>query len=356
MFKRNKGHHKDYQPCDKKGPSYATILVETRCSNSCLYCVNHNKDAAKHSKTSGIYINNNLSLTLEEFKNEVDILKENGVPKIHICGAGEPFFNKNMLDFIDYVFEEYNDVSFQTNFRRTFKNFIPEIARRTISYIGTDLVGGTKESFEKIKIGSKWEELWDNIAHLEDECRKNNNFIPLHMYCVINKQEITYKNAAALVKKCLEFKSIKNIVFHNIHAFGFNDFVDFKNIIKVSDYEIISLIENAKKLGKANGLEVSGPAYYSDSKNYNCRNFWSRIMLNFPNNKIPENKWKGNVMPGGCLAETIGELYSIGNVFDTDFWDIWNSEKMIQARKDSLKGNLPDKYCSICPAHYQQNH
>lgn len=343
-----------YEIIDKKGPDYATILVDTRCKNSCVYCVNHCQDAHDCAATRGIYIKKHLILSLESLKRQVDILVKNDLKKIHLCGAGEPFHNVHMMDFIDYVIEKTGSVSFQTNFGEQFVKFIPEIVNKPVEFIGTDMVGGTRESFEKIKKGSCWDEVWKNIGIFEEECSKNGTEIPLHLYCVVNKQRLSYEHLDELVENIQAHRSIRQFVFHNIHAFGFNEFVDSKNIIRNTDEEVIRELDKVTTdLGRI-GVEVIGPCYFTEDDRYNCRNFWSRIMLNFPNDKITPEKWEGNVMPGGCLIATMGHLHSIGNIYKEDFWDIWNSEMMTKARKKALLGQFPDRMCRLCPAHYIQ--
>lgn len=332
-------------------PNYATILVDTRCTNACLFCVNHNPAAKYYNLTNPIYIKKHFSLGLDDYCKQVDILLNAGIKNIHLCGAGEPFLNNNMLSFMDYLNEKGETVSFQTNFQASFMKHLPEVVIRNIKYIGTDIVGGTKSSFEYIKQGTKWETFWSRLDQFYEICEQKQIFIPLHIYTVINRQRFSWEKLDELIHRCSRYPFIQKIVLHNIHAFNFNEFVSENNIITNNDIEIITYINQVKQLAKSYHIELIPPAYLNPSIRFNCWNFWGRIMLNFPNDKIPQDKWNGNVMPGGCLAATLGNFNSIGNIYDTPFNEIWNSEKMKSARAASLTNAFPDPYCKICPAH-----
>lgn len=341
---------KYYYPLIAPPPAYATILMESRCTNRCIYCVNHSLDSKKNDLTKAIY-NKRLTLDWENFKKIVDKLINDGIKKIHLCGSGEPFFNSLMLDFVDYVIKQDIPVSFQTNFGKVARPFLPEIATRKIEYIATDIVGGTKESFEKIKIGSNWDFLFESIDELEKHLVAHKNHIPIHGYVVINKNSCDYIDE--LIRKCSKHNIINELFFNNIHAFGFNEFVSINNIITTQDEEVINKINNAVVLGERYGIKVRAPAYLDNKNRFNCKNFWGRVMINFPTERLPEENWVGNVMPGGCLCATMGNYYSIGNILKMEFAEIWNGEKMIRARQMALNNEFPDEYCKICPAHYK---
>jgi len=355
FYRKISGHFYEqnrFTPIAKTPPNYATVLIESRCSNKCIFCVNHSPDAKSLEETERIY-NKYFSLNISDFKKIVDKLLAFGINKIHLCGSGEPLINKDAFKMMDYLEKHSIPVSFQTNFGRFTYPLLEEIAKRKIEYIGTDIVEGTKEGFERIKIGANWDFLFESLAKLAELCNKYNNNIDIHGYCVINID--CCQNLDKLINKCKNYNQIKKITLHNIHSFGFNKFTSFSKIIKVTDYEIIKKIKQVVEQGREVGIEVVEPGYYNPKKEMTCRNFWSRIMINFPNTKILKENWLGNVMPGGCLCATVGDFHTIGNLFKEPLEDIWNSPKMVHARTDSLNGIVPDQHCLLCPAHYKDN-
>lgn len=54
----------------------------------------------------------------------------------------------------------------------------------------------------------------------------------------------------------------------------------------------------------------------------------------------------GNVIP--CCLRANPELSSMGNIFETDFKDIWNGKKYVEVREGILK-NRPSINCDNCP-------
>jgi radical SAM protein with 4Fe4S-binding SPASM domain len=70
-----------------------------------------------------------------------------------------------------------------------------------------------------------------------------------------------------------------------------------------------------------------------------CKRPWMETFVN----------WNGDVFPCGCVVTE--SKYSMGNVFEKDFKDIWNGDKYIAARKELLgKPNELETICHLCKA------
>ena len=68
-----------------------------------------------------------------------------------------------------------------------------------------------------------------------------------------------------------------------------------------------------------------------------CKRPWMETFVN----------WNGEVFPCGCVVTE--SKYSMGNVFEKDFEDIWNGEKYVAARKELLdQPNDLETICHIC--------
>ena len=68
-----------------------------------------------------------------------------------------------------------------------------------------------------------------------------------------------------------------------------------------------------------------------------CKRPWMETFIN----------WNGDVFPCGCVVTE--SKYSMGNVFNQDFEDIWNGEKYLAARKELLdQPNEIETICHIC--------
>tara|TARA_Y100000294_G_C8529915_1_gene326493 strand:- start:690 stop:1400 length:711 start_codon:yes stop_codon:yes gene_type:complete len=68
-----------------------------------------------------------------------------------------------------------------------------------------------------------------------------------------------------------------------------------------------------------------------------CKRPWMETFVN----------WNGDIFPCGCVVTE--SKYSMGNVFEKDFGDIWNGEKYIAARKELLdQSNDLETICHLC--------
>lgn len=68
-----------------------------------------------------------------------------------------------------------------------------------------------------------------------------------------------------------------------------------------------------------------------------CKRPWQETFIN----------WNGDVFPCGCVVTE--KQYSMGNIYEQDFMDIWNGERYVAARKELLgKPNDLETVCHIC--------
>jgi 2-iminoacetate synthase ThiH len=138
-------------------PRSVTIGITSYCNNKCVFCAYHSHDAKGKSNVHGL----NYNLYLNDFKRIVDMCYEGRVPHVHICGTGEPFFNKEILNMIDYSINVYGKASIQTNFWKPLfekKDYYNEIIKRAkhIEYITTDILSGNPGQHNELKKGSSY--------------------------------------------------------------------------------------------------------------------------------------------------------------------------------------------------------
>lgn len=60
------------------------------------------------------------------------------------------------------------------------------------------------------------------------------------------------------------------------------------------------------------------------------------------------------MIPHACAAVVNGDLNSLVYVFDyNSIMEAWNSEKLVEIRKNLLEGNYPSEYCKKCYRYYK---
>jgi len=326
-------------------PRSATIGILSACTNRCIFCSYHSDDA-KNGK-SNVY-NLSFKLSLQEFKRIVDMCYRGRVPRIHICGTGEPFLHSEILDIIDYSIQVYGSASLQTNFnKRMFEkhDFIGEILRRkdSISYITTDVLSGDPATHEKIKKGSCYEDMMSAMEFIS-----HHSNIRFEAHYLITK--FKYEHINDLVRDLASRRINCNLAIVNLHPHDFNEFTSPDSVYTSKDLQITEALQKAKALGEEKGIEVSIPVP-SDASNGICGSFWARFQI-WPVRGIDESRYAENVIVGGCNAVVIGNLKSLGYIFDYEnIMDLWNNEHFVRIRKNLLKGIYPDEACSTCQSY-----
>lgn len=69
---------------------------------------------------------------------------------------------------------------------------------------------------------------------------------------------------------------------------------------------------------------------------------------------VKKERYDENIIPHGCNAVVLGEMNSLGYVFDfKNVMELWNSPKIVAIRERILSGHAPDAQCKFCPqGHY----
>lgn len=322
-----------------------TIGVTGVCFFKYEFCCSHCPESGKN-KLSNHQYKVPFTLKLKHFKKIVDLCYAAKVPKIHICGTGEPFLHPHIFDFIDYTIKIYGSVSLQTDFsKQLFKNspFIKELLlrKKNISYITTDIF--PERLHNGIKIGSDFSFL---INCLKTICSQSD--ISINANLIISKR--SYKGITALINQLHKKKINFNLDIDHLFLFGFNDFTSFDNLYLSSDLEITQELISAKARAKDLGIDIRIPLPWdlSNDEAIRCNVFWQKFQT-MPSKKLPKERWSGNAIPQPCPVVVLGDIQSIGNILNyQDFMQFWNNPKLQQIRGKIIEGRIPDPACSYC--------
>ena len=226
-------------------PSHITLLVEGRCTNNCIFCCHHSLDAKINKYTKHMY-NFRYSMTLPEFQKIVYMAFRAKVPHIHICGTGEPFLNKHIIEMMDYLIKLYGYCSFQSNLNKNLmKKYLPEIIKRAkyISFITTDLHSSDPNFFGKTKKGSDYNHILDCLAQLTEQSEVKPLF---NISYILTKQN--YKGIDKLIDDLIKTKAKFKLNINNLHPYEMNDFTKVDNLYHKEDIEITMNMRIAQML------------------------------------------------------------------------------------------------------------
>lgn len=322
-------------------PLWITIGITSACSYRCLFCSYHGDDAKGKSNTYGLP----FKLSYQDFKRIVDMAKAGGVPEIHICGTGEPFLNSDILRMIDYVIEQYGEVSLQTDFWKTLfekKNYLRELIKREkhITYISTDVISSLEEEHNAIKKGASYRELLETMEYIG----RNSN-LKIRVVIILTKKN--YKHIKEIIDDFIERNVNFDILVVNLFSYDYSEFTSSDNVYVSEDNGITKALQEADIYAKQKGISIIVPEP-EDVPVHECGVFWDEFQT-WPVKGCKEGRYGENMIPHACAAVVRGGVKSVGYVFDYGtIMDAWNNDILVKIRQDMMNGKYPDEWCRKC--------
>lgn len=351
-YNRMQAYHKHDKEYKKKSilsypPLWITIGITSACKNHCLFCSYHGEDAKRNSNTYGLP----FMLAYNDFIKIVDMAKESGVPDIHICGTGEPFYNPEIINMIDYVIQKYGEVSLQTEFCKDLfekKKYLDELIKREryITYISTDVLSSKAEEHDAIKKGASYKELLE----IMDYIGRNSSLI-IRIVVIITKQN--YKNIQGIIDDFLKRNVNLELLIVNLYSYDYSSYTSSDNVFTSKDLEIIKVLKDVEEYAKKRGIKIIIPR--PADKEEDCYVFW-REFQTWPVKGCDRERFAENMIPHACSAVVRGELNSIGYLFDYHTMiEAWNNKKLVQIRENMIKGIFPSDWCKRCYHYHKED-
>ena len=152
----------------KTVPSFWDIEIEvtTACPLSCRHC--------EHTYFPADYRNQNL--TLDQFKKIIDSIPR--LKWINMTGEGSPFMNPDFVAMLRYVKSKDIYIDFSHDFYTYNDNIGRALIELGIERIYFSIDGCTKQTYEKVRIGSDFDRVIKNIKSFIALKKKMNSPIP----------------------------------------------------------------------------------------------------------------------------------------------------------------------------------
>jgi radical SAM protein with 4Fe4S-binding SPASM domain len=304
-------------------PFCIEVETTTRCNFKCVMCEHtYWKEPPRN-------------MTFEEFKN---ILEQ--FPKlkwIGLTGIGESFLNRNYIKMLWLaksrgIFIEIFDHLFLIN-----QEVAGEIIQMKLDRIIASIDGATKQTYEKVRVGSDFDVVIANLRNLIRLKKEKKAFFPrIDIHYIISKYN--YLEAP----KFVEF----------VHSFGANEINELRFTRTLHNYPEISNLYIQVPQEIISEVEEK-------SFELGVNMVWGSDV---PMNKPPASEcvaWimpfifvTGHVIP--CCAENekndreFQKKHSMGNIFEQPFKEIWYGEKYAKFREDLFSGKIPVQ-CITCP-------
>ena len=300
----------------------------TICNKKCIFCEHTHWDEKP------------TRIDFQQFKQIVDPV--DSLKWINITGEGSSFMNRDFMKMLEYLRGRHINV----NFVDEFDYFDEEIARKVIElginsiYVSFD--GATKSTYETIKKGCDFDKALKNIRkllELKEEMRSP--FPVLHFRFIVTK--LNYKEMPRFVEliAALPNRGTRaRVDFAGLLTFpGIEEY--YKPLDDIPE-EILTETYEAALAHKINlRLSHASAALRPITK---CTAWTEPYVL-----------IGGEVISCCAIIMSNNRQYlrdhSFGNVYDTPFMQIWNSERYRNFRKtiNRRKGRVPET-CHNCRA------
>ncbi len=299
----------------------------TNCNKKCIMC-------------ERTYWNEKSErLTFEEYKKIIDQF-----PKLkwsNVTGEGTGFLNPDFLKILEYLRSKDVSVNFVDEF-----DFLNEDKARQLIELGVNCIwismdGATKETYEKIKVGCDFEKALNNIrALLRLKKELGSPFPVLCFRFIVNN--INYKEMPKMVE-----------LIHSLGDLGEGYLLEFTGLLVFKDIEHLALkdiptelIEQTQKRARELGVNIAFSHLQKEKlPSINKCTAWTE----------PYIMMGGYVLP--CCAVLMSNKrdflrkYSMGNINQKSFKDIWNSERYKKFRATIMKKDAKvPVLCSGCRA------
>ena len=219
------------------------------------------------------------------YKKIIDEGVENGLCAIKLSLRGEPLLHPDLVRMVEYAKEKgVMDVYFNTNAVLLTEEKFERLIDTRLDRISISIEGFKKETYEKFRVGARFERLFDNVSKL-----------------------ITIRNRKKTLSPQIR---IQTVLLDELK----DDFVEYVNFWKNFADEVSYL--DARE--ETNESKESGKV-----ASWACPFLWQRMTI----------LWDGTLLP--CLMHGIHDFSSmqLGNVADCSIGDQWNGEKERQFRE-----------------------
>jgi len=309
------------------------IETTTACYLKCIHCEHtHWKDKS--------YLNQHLSInTLEAVLDSV--------PNLHwlnLTGEGTSILNPDFNKMVMEVKRRGIYLDFSHDFARLPQETIECWVDNDVDRIYWSIDGCTKETYEKIRVGAKFEDTIANVKRLVEYKKKRHSPLPeiCFRFCFFkhNVHEVEYLPGflASLVDDVKDYGDEPSI---NIVALlEFKETRDWAREIP----EII--VESTDRLSRGYGFTNywSHPTHVEQDKPpLDYCTFWSEPYVMITGHVVPDCA----VMMSNSRPKL--EELAFGNIHEQSLKDIWNSKRYKEFRKMVVNPGAPvPKVCLGC--------
>lgn len=301
-------------------PSFAQIEVTTRCNFKCFTC---SRESLPKSRL-------NRDMTIDEFiliTSQIPTLKH-----VKLQGLGEPLLSKDIDKILHYA--KHRGIRTSTISNGSIKpdiDILKNLDELTISFDSQN-----KEYFEKMRAGSKFDNIIKNIEYIVDLKKRDIIRTKIKLSAVIT--HLNFKEIEKIVEKAITLgvDEVGIVEVENWYIPIEDEYQESLNFVLESRRYANEIQNKVKELRKKYRKKINIGLLDSSPRKSKC--FWPFYAVYI--------SVDGYVTP--CCIRMNPEVFNFGNIYQQKFADIWNSEKYKSFREANLN-NKPNIVCDNCP-------
>ena len=313
-------------------PFYVYLSLSNLCNANCKFCDVHT---------------NKLKKCNIDVKKTIDELSSLGTKYIHFTGGGEPFFNDEIFEYLEYCTKKHINIICISNGKNLNEEKIKKMSKYNIVAFFFSIDSHKASVHNAIRrVPGIFEKVTENI-NLMKKYMPNVKIVVNH---VLNKTNIDDFDHFIEMKSTVNFDYINPIVIKDCPELFFTD----KQIEKYNK-NVMKFYKLAKKYSVeflCNNIDFF--------KNYNVLNDGDRLNNDdmrcvYPSYCVFIDAPSTKAYPCDCSIHRDRSLYCIGELSNSSFTEIWNGSKRENLQKLLLASKLDcKKKCDECNCQFNK--
>lgn len=294
----------------------------------------------------------------------IDKMKEfyPGLVQAHLHGFGEPLLNKKLTNIIKLMRQNGGSIIFDffTNVMPMNRKISGSIVDAGVDRVTFSIDGSTKETYETIHRGARWERLLNNLTTLNEVKKERSSLYPKLEINLI-AMNMNFHEFPGLVKLAagqhIETITVKTLVVSD----NFPDEIKRQRRIYNPEMDDVTIIES-QRIAQQHGIEIFFGHYYAskppsrDAERISGSDLSCDLQRTTTTDPVNGNHsrcfqpWKtfyvktnGEVKPC-CFSQTV-----MGNLHESTPEEIWNGDEYRKLRDSISQGVYPEG-CRHCAA------
>jgi MoaA/NifB/PqqE/SkfB family radical SAM enzyme len=246
--------------------------------------------------------------------------------KVILQGLGEPFMQRDFAKMVKFVRNRGAVVSTVSNCTLVTDRTIQSILESGLEEIWISVDGANKGTFERMRPGSNFNIVKDNLTRLAKSCLKNSVKIGITVVATtINIHELV-----RIVDLGAEL-GIPNMFIQEVQ-FKFDPSLRSINPTVQIPETAHSMYQQVRDRAKEHSISLESVTYCGRTRRNSCSAPWGYLYITC----------EGDVTPCCCIFDVI-----LGNVLKEDISQIWNNSRYIEFRRQ-LKDGPINQSCVDC--------